>query len=1068
MRAVLGRVLATALACALAPAIAGAAEVSGTVFDDRNGDGAARGGEPGLAGWVVYVDDDADGVLDNPDGAGTCTVRASEPCLVTDAGGAFRFTGLPAGPARLRTVAQSAWARTTDAAVDVLLLSDAAVVDDVAFGVFRLGIASGAVFEDADGDGGRDGGESALPGWTLFADADLDAVLDAGEPTADSDAAGDYAVDGLTLGTHAVRLRNRCGFRLTLPPAPGRYVLSISTSGQVIGGRDFGVQRPAVLPGDGNGDGSITAADLVAVASAIGAAPAHGSDANGDGVVSAADVAVAAGNAFDCAGIAAAVAMPTATTTATASTTATAVDTATAVAATPTASATAPAPSATATSLATPTASATRSAIPTATTAVATATASPPASPTPVATQTPTRTRTPSATAAPGPDAAALAGTAAQIANGMNAIPAVITALVSGVKFGAALTYDPAAQVAGIGGPAGACPLGGSSTSSCSAGTTSVAFDSCAVSTASGSVTIDELPPTNPAVSLHGSLCVGKLALPPWAATIGVSAVFRDAQNAQLLTATAALTGTVNPTLGGSCTANGATLTLTGPVRTQFADGSTTSLTFANTGVVVAVSSFNAQCVPIVYTMTFNGPATVTVSPPPSLAQPAVAETTTPVVFTNFVVAQDASGSPTLTQLDGGLGAACAGANLTLDTVEPLAQAVGAQCPTDGTLRVSAGGATAQLFYLAGGAVDVDGDNDGSAESRLTSCREAPPLCAGGATPTPTRTPTATATRTATPGVTSTPVATATGTPTAPVAATPTASSTPPSSATRTVTPTPTATLPPEPDEFCDTLSSPALIPDNNTVGINNSIVVSSARSIADLNVAVAIAHPWVGDLRVTLTHVDSGTSVVLLDQPGIPATTNGCGRDDIDALFDDASLRLAEDRCAVGAPLATIDGSVRPDGSLTGFNGENLAGTWRLNVSDRNAQDTGSLLGWCLRPNSTAPVATDFVCSGDASECVLPVEVPFGLGVSWSDPDGDAATWHITARRDDGFEFEAGNGTLPSGSGGQIVVDFQPFTCPTLDCPDTAFDYFLTIRDSAGHASRVQRLRLIVTLIGL
>lgn len=1035
-----------ACACILGPALASAAEVGGTVFDDRNGDGRAGAGEPGLPRWVVYLDQDGDGVLDNAAAAGTCAAPASELCVLTDAAGGFRFAGLAAGVVQLRIVPQRGWARTTGAAVD-LLLEDGEVVGDVGFGVFRLGIAAGVVFEDVDVDGTRDDGEPALPGWTAFADEDLDSLLGGGEPRAISDQSGAYAVDGLTLGTHALRLRTRCGFRLTAPPATGRHVLSITTSGQFITGRDFGLRRPAVLPGDGNGDGVVGAADLIALTRAIlGLAPVHGGDANQDGFVDAADFGATAANAFDCAGLvgageALATPTPTATTTGTPSVAATA-------------SATPPPP---------PSATATRTLGAATTTATASPVASATAAP-PTATVPPTPTRTPTATGAPAPDAAALAGTAAQIANGVNAIPAVITALVSGVKFGAALTYDPGAQLSGIGGPAGACPLGGSATSACTAGTTTVAFDGCAVPTASGSVTIDELPPTDPAVSLDGSVCVGKLALPPWNATIGVSAVFRDGQGAQRLTATAALTGTVTPSLGGSCQATGATLTLTGTIRTRFADGSVTSLTFSNTGVVVAVTTFNAECVPVKYTMTFNGPATVTVAPPPALARGALAETSTPVVFTAFVVAQDATGSPTLTELDGGLGAACAGAALTLDTVEPLAQVVGAQCPTDGALRGSAGGAAARLFYLDGGAVDLDTDDDGTPESQLASCREAPPLCGGGAaTPTATRTPAASATRTGT--------ATATATVTAGVP--PTASATPPVSPTATATPTPsatpTATAAPVAEEFCDTLPGPALIPDNSTGGVSNTIVVPSARTIADLDAALAVTHTWPGDLRVTLTHLDSGTSVVLLDRPGLPATTDGCGLDDVDAVFDDASLRPAEARCAAGPPLAAaIDGSVRPAAPLSAFTGESTAGSWRLTVADLAPVDTGSLLGWCLRPNSPAPVVTQFACGEGASECVVLVETPFSLSFAYADPDGDAATWHITARRDDGFEFEAGSGALASGPGGTVSLDFTEFTCPTLDCPDTDFDYFLTVRDAAGHDSPVQRLRLIVTLIAL
>ena len=91
--------------------------------------------------------------------------------------------------------------------------------------------------------------------------------------------------------------------------------------------------------GDGNRDRMVSAADLVAVARAVGTAASPALDANGDGVVNAADVAATAANIFDCAGLSPAA--PSATPTAT--------GTATAVDPTATASVTPPPPTATAT-----------------------------------------------------------------------------------------------------------------------------------------------------------------------------------------------------------------------------------------------------------------------------------------------------------------------------------------------------------------------------------------------------------------------------------------------------------------------------------------------------------------------------------------------------------------------------------------------------------------------------------------------------------------------------------------------------------------------------------------------
>jgi hypothetical protein len=302
--------------------------------------------------------------------------------------------------------------------------------------------------------------------------------------------------------------------------------------------------------------------------------------------------------------------------------------------------------------------------------------------------------------------------------------------------------------------------------------------------------------------------------------------------------------------------------------------------------------------------------------------------------------------------------------------------------------------------------------------------------------------------------------------------ATVTVTNTPPAvpTATATFTPTrtPTATTGPA-QQFCDDPPGPIAIPDANVTGLTRTIVVQSAQTIADLNVSLSITHTWVGDLRVLLTHVDTGKSVFLLDGPGWPATANGCGLDNVDTVFDDDSLRPVEDRCAAGPPLAAaIDGSVAPNEALSFFNGDSLNGTWRLNVADLATQDAGSLLDWCLLPNSPNPVVRDFTCGDGDTECVLVIDTPFQLTFRYADPNGDAATWHITAQPEGGVPFEAGKGSLQSGSGGTVTLDFNEFTCPTEDCPDTNFDYFITVTDGAGHESPPQRLRLIVTLIGL
>jgi subtilisin-like proprotein convertase family protein len=154
-----------------------------------------------------------------------------------------------------------------------------------------------------------------------------------------------------------------------------------------------------------------------------------------------------------------------------------------------------------------------------------------------------------------------------------------------------------------------------------------------------------------------------------------------------------------------------------------------------------------------------------------------------------------------------------------------------------------------------------------------------------------------------------------------------------------------------------ETCRSPGLaIPNSTPAGVNDDLILNLPGRITDLDVRLNLPHTWVGDLRVVLTHLETGTSVVVLDRPdtgGSPEPGEaGCAGDNVVAVFaDEASVGVGS-RCGIGTP--TIAGTVRPDGILSSFDGELALGTWRLNVSDNSASpidpDTGTLVGWCLQ----------------------------------------------------------------------------------------------------------------------
>ena len=144
-------------------------------------------------------------------------------------------------------------------------------------------------------------------------------------------------------------------------------------------------------------------------------------------------------------------------------------------------------------------------------------------------------------------------------------------------------------------------------------------------------------------------------------------------------------------------------------------------------------------------------------------------------------------------------------------------------------------------------------------------------------------------------------------------------------------------------------------IPDDDPGGINSTVgLLAPGLEIIDLNLCLAIPHSWVGDLAVTLTHLDTGTSAMVIDRPGKTNGGFGCSGDDIFVLLDDEAGPAVENQCAPQLP--SISGNFAPNDPLSVFDGEDISGDWRLTVSDNAGGDIGVLDRWDLLPQ-LAPV---------------------------------------------------------------------------------------------------------------
>jgi len=244
---------------------------TGYKWNDLSADGIWDGGEPGLAGWTIWIDD-GDGVLE-----------AGEPFAVTASDGSYTITDIEPGTYDVRELPP---AGETDW---ICSYPSGGFYDDEVFGNggyninnfgnYQQGTKEGTKYEDFNADGEMNGSDAGLSGWTIaaFSDEDASNTLTAGDILADSDVTdgnGDYTLT-LDPGTYIVveQVSDQTGWFES--PDSGTssvntydadygeygYVVTI-TSGSSETGNDFANYQMATKGGckyeDMDGDGDIS------------------------------------------------------------------------------------------------------------------------------------------------------------------------------------------------------------------------------------------------------------------------------------------------------------------------------------------------------------------------------------------------------------------------------------------------------------------------------------------------------------------------------------------------------------------------------------------------------------------------------------------------------------------------------------------------------------------------------------------------------------------------------------------------------------------------------------------
>ena len=152
-------------------------------------------------------------------------------------------------------------------------------------------------------------------------------------------------------------------------------------------------------------------------------------------------------------------------------------------------------------------------------------------------------------------------------------------------------------------------------------------------------------------------------------------------------------------------------------------------------------------------------------------------------------------------------------------------------------------------------------------------------------------------------------------------------------------------------------------IPDGLGTGIpgaaaTHSINVPGNAIVNDVDIDLTVNHTWTGDLIVTVSH--GGTTVTIIDRPGVPLSTFGCANDNWNnIILDDEAAAGIEGQC-----ITNLTGSYFPNNALSAFDGMNAGGNWTISITDNAGADVGSLVSWSVHLNEAGgPVCPQPEC---------------------------------------------------------------------------------------------------------
>ncbi len=247
-------------------------DINGQVYNDVNRNAINDAGDRSLAGWTVFLDSNADSVL-----------NAGEKFTTTDPSGKYVMVGLVAGTHRVAVTLQPGFTplpgRANAVTVSVRDRRAVSANFPLVTAPITTGRITGTIFEDLNENGIKDVGDGSLSGWTVFADTNNDGSFTTGEPSTVSNADGDYVLATVPSGTLNIFQIPVGGYRTTagglfpLLNAPNSRSVTLVAGGTATANFPNWIPQVGTLQGnvwnDSNGDGLRGATELPMAAQSV-------------------------------------------------------------------------------------------------------------------------------------------------------------------------------------------------------------------------------------------------------------------------------------------------------------------------------------------------------------------------------------------------------------------------------------------------------------------------------------------------------------------------------------------------------------------------------------------------------------------------------------------------------------------------------------------------------------------------------------------------------------------------------------------------------------------------------